>query len=95
MPNDDYFICPTCGEEVRVGSKACPGCGSDERTGWGENSGADGLDLPDEEFDYDEFCKKEFGSEKNIKPTSVSWFWWLVGVVLLLAFLLGWVFRVF
>ena len=80
--------CPNCGAEVPRGAKACPGCGSDERTGWSDEAGQDGLDLPDDEFDYGEFVKREFGgSGKPAPPRGVSWFWWLVAMAVLAAFL--------
>ena len=56
-------ICPNCGAEVPRGAKACPQCGSDEQTGWSEEAATGGLDLPDEDFSYDDFVKREFGSE--------------------------------
>ena len=43
----------------------------------------DGLGLPDEEFNYDEFVKKEFskgGGSTGIKPI-----WWITAVILLVA----------
>ncbi len=41
--------CPTCGESVPAGAKACPHCGADERTGWSEETYLDGVDLPEDE----------------------------------------------
>jgi ribosomal protein L40E len=81
-------VCPHCGAEVPAGAKACPECGSDETTGWSERACADNLGLPDEEFDYEEFVKEEFGAGRA-KPHSIRWFWWVVALllVLLLAFL--------
>ena len=76
-------ICPVCGEEVPQGALACPECGADERSGWREESG-DGLDLPDEDFDYGEFLQKEFGRE--VKPEGIAWAWWAAAVAALLAF---------
>jgi hypothetical protein len=76
-------ICPVCGEEVPAGALACPECGADERSGWREEV-VDGLDLPDEEFDYDEFVNKEFGRE--VKPEGIGWAWWAAAVAALLAF---------
>ena len=76
-------ICPVCGEEVPRGAAACPECGADERSGWREDV-ADGLDLPDEAFDYDEFVQKEFGPE--VKPEGMAWLWWAAAVAALLAF---------
>ena len=59
--------CPNCGADVPPRAKSCPGCGSDEKTGWSEEAHVGGLDLLDEEFNYDEFVKREFGS-KPMKP---------------------------
>jgi len=87
-------ICPQCGAEVPPNAKACPGCGSDEETGWSERATADRLGLPDEEFDYDEFVKEEFGEPKNkIRPHGIAPFWWIVAIIaiaILLALLFRW-----
>jgi hypothetical protein len=80
-------ICPNCGAEVPPQAKACPACGSDEKTGWSEEAGTSGLDLPDENFDYDDFVQREFGG-KTPKPRGLNWFWWLVALLLLVAFVL-------
>jgi hypothetical protein len=82
-------ICPNCGEEIPPRAKACPACGSDEKTGWSEEARIGGLDLPDENFSYDEFVQREFGG-KSPKPHGLTWFWWLVAVLLLAAFVLAW-----
>ena len=73
-------VCPNCGAEVPRGAKACPECGSDEQTGWSETAYASGLNLPDEEFDHDEFVKREFGPAP-VKPHGLAWFWWVVAIV--------------
>ena len=79
-------VCPVCGEEVPRGAKACPECGADESSGWREDADeTGGLDLPDEEFNYDEFVKKEFGNEG--KPEGIAWAWWAAAVAALLAFI--------
>jgi hypothetical protein len=84
--------CPNCGADLPPGARVCPECGSDEHTGWSEAAKADGLGLPDDSFDYDEFVKREFGNEQN-KSTGIHWFWWIVAVMVLLAFLFLWVGR--
>ncbi len=78
-------ICPICGAEVPPNAKACPECGSDEETGWSERARAQELDLPDDEFDYEQFVKEEFAEEKEdkIRPRGISWLWWVVGIGLL------------
>ena len=79
--------CPNCGAEVPPKAKACPECGSDETTGWSDRAGAQRLDLPDDEFDYDEFVKEEFRKERRvIRPRGVNWFWWLIALVVIVAF---------
>ena len=80
-------ICPVCGEDVPRGVKACPECGADHLSGWREDADATGgLDLPDEEFDYDEFAKREFGPG-GVKPPGIAWAWWAAAVAALLAFI--------
>jgi hypothetical protein len=81
-------FCPNCGAEVPPEAKVCPECGADEKTGWSEGAETAGLDLPDENFDYDEFVKREFGGgKKSPVPHGVHWFWWLIAVLILAAFL--------
>ena len=60
--------CPNCGAEVPRNAKACPECGSDEQTGWSEETHVDGLDLPEEKFDYDNFVEREFGGYLGCFP---------------------------
>ena len=81
--------CPNCGAEVPPKAKACPECGADEQTGWSEAARADGLDLPDDNFDHDDFVKCEFG-DKGPVPRGVHWFWWVVALGLVAAFLAYW-----
>jgi ribosomal protein L40E len=78
--------CPNCGADVPVGARACPECGSDETTGWSEDAEYGGLDLPDEEFDYDKFVKQEFGKASPV-PRGTHWFWWLAAAVLVILFI--------
>jgi uncharacterized membrane protein YvbJ len=79
--------CPNCGADVPPNAKACPECGADEHTGWSEEARYDGLDLPDENFDYGDFLKREFGKKKRLP---VHWFWWLVGLLLTIGLLWLW-----
>lgn len=82
--------CPNCGADVPRRAKACPECGSDESTGWSDNARTQSLDLPDEEFSYDEFMQREFGRPKR---SSRQILWWVVAVMLLLVFLLLYLWR--
>lgn len=83
--------CPNCGAEVPRGARACPDCGADERTGWSEEAGADRLGLSaSEEFDHDEFVRREFGGRGRRGKRSVGvGLWWWVALAILLALLLG------
>src|SRR6266705_2569230 len=56
-------VCPVCGEDVPRTALACPECGADHTSGWREDAETyDAVDLPDEDFNYEEFVKQEFGS---------------------------------
>lgn len=79
-------VCPNCGADVPPNARACPECGSDEKTGWSEDAKAAELDLPDDEFNYDEFVEREFGSHKPT-PRGIPWFWWLIAAVLVIIFI--------
>jgi hypothetical protein len=81
--------CPNCGAELEPGARACPACGSDENTGWSEAAKSDGLDLPDDSFDYEEFVKREFEQKSSGLP-GLRWLWWVAAVVVVAALLLAW-----
>jgi hypothetical protein len=82
-------VCPNCGAEVPRHAKSCPGCGADEKTGWSDHAYADNLGIPDEDFDYGEFVKEEFGS-RHLKPRGIHWLWWLTALLLVLLSLCFW-----
>jgi hypothetical protein len=80
-------LCPVCNEEVPRGALACPECGADHNSGWKENADAhDGLNLPDDDFDYADFVKREFGS--RVKPSGLKMIWWIAGIVLIATLIL-------
>lgn len=74
--------CPNCGEDVPRKALACPGCGSDYDTGWSEESQYDGVGLPDEEFDYVAFTKREFGHDP--RPAGLNTRRWIAALVVFL-----------
>lgn len=82
--------CPTCGAAVPRNARACPECGADENTGWSEAARYDGLDLPDDSFNYSEFVAEEFGEAAAPKPRGIRWLWWLVAVGLLSGLVFLW-----
>jgi len=80
---NDYFICPVCGQEVQTREKTCPSCGADDETGWSGNAA-----YP-EEFDADDYndaVQREFDegkrpfSARNIVVAGIA-------IVLVVAFL--------
>lgn len=73
--------CPNCGATVPPKAKACPECGADDETGWSEDAYAPHIDLPGEEFNYDDYVKREFES-KDAVPHGISKFWWIVAVLI-------------
>jgi uncharacterized membrane protein YvbJ len=81
--------CPVCGEWVPRGAVACDQCGSCAKSGWNdEDQTYEGLDLPDEDFDYEDFTAKEFGGkDANLRLTRQLWWW--VAIILILVFLLA------
>jgi hypothetical protein len=80
-------VCPVCNEEVPPGALACPECGADHHSGWREDAGFyDGVDLPDDDFNYNDFVKAEFGS--RVKPAGLKMIWWIAGIVLIAALIL-------
>lgn len=82
-------VCPVCGEDVPPRARACPECGADHESGWRACAEThDGVDLPDDEFDYDAFVQEEFGSPP--KPSSMKWIWWITALVLIVLTALGW-----
>jgi hypothetical protein len=81
--------CPNCGAGVPARAKACPECGADEQTGWSEDAYASGLNLPEENFDYDDFVKRELGGKKSPVPRGIRWYWWVAAVAVAAAFIIG------
>lgn len=75
-------VCPVCGEDVPPNALACPECGADHNSGWKEDT-LDVSSVPSEDdFDYDEFVQKEFGTE--VKPRELKTVWWITAIVLLI-----------
>lgn len=63
------FCCRACGAEIHPNAKACRACGADKRSGWAEDAdeidSASAAGVPDDDdFDYDNFIREEFGDAK-------------------------------
>lgn len=75
-------VCPVCGEDVPRGAVACPECGADHNSGWREDADSyDATGLPDEEFDYKEFVRREFGASP--KPATIKTVWWVTAILVI------------
>jgi len=91
---DPSFICPHCGAEVRTGASACPECGSDDSTGWSDDADEWGGAVTDgyggdNDFDYEEFVKREFGDRPNRAFGPPLWLLILALIVIVALFLLA------
>lgn len=100
MPETLSYRCPYCDCDVQVGSP-CPGCvkpaprcppAEPRKKSWQQDGAADGLDLPDKDFDYDDFVAREFSRAPH-RRLAVAWYWWLLAVLVLIAFLATWIFH--
>ena len=49
---------------------------------WEQDEAHDGLDLPDEDFDYEEFVAREFGHGMGSRVIRIKWYWWVTALVL-------------
>ena len=78
-------VCPVCGAVVPEKAKACPECGSDEDTGWSDEGRADSLGLPSDEFDYNDYVKREFEGEKPKRKFGAIWIVTAIVLLILLA----------
>lgn len=76
--------CPACGEWVPRGAAACDDCGACEKSGWSGNTHADGLDLPDDDFNYDDFIAREFGGPGSKKALTSNLWWWVALALLII-----------
>ena len=56
------------------------------RRSWEQDDTHDGLDLPDEEFDYEDFVAREFGHRAS-KAIRIRWYWVVTAVLLAITLL--------
>jgi hypothetical protein len=81
--DDLTFTCPVCGADVPHRAKSCPECGACEKSGWSADRHLDGLNLPDESFNYEQFTALEFG--RGPKKTGKQRLWLIVAIVVVIA----------
>lgn len=97
----DTYLCPGCDKEVLVGSRGCPYChppakrrkrsratARKARKSWEQDPACDGLDLPDGDFDYEDFVAREFGRQPH-RRIGIKWYWWLTGVIVIILIVLA------
>jgi hypothetical protein len=92
----DTYLCPGCGDDVPIGPRGCPRCtkppkqrGKAQRRSWEQDRIYDDLDLPDQDFDYESFVRREFPQEPAPLQFDRKTLWWATAVVLLAAMTAG------
>ena len=80
--------CANCGASLRRDARACPECGADERSGWRAESIYDGIDLPEGAYAEDGEAKPDAGKAPR-RVNGVAWYWWCVGLAVVVLFALG------
>ncbi|MEC5129576.1 hypothetical protein VSU19_22635 [Verrucomicrobiales bacterium BCK34] len=86
--NPSDFKCPECDADVSPNARGCHACGARKENGrWMRSAIYDGIGVDgDDDFDYDDFVEREFGSGRSRK-TPKEKFWWVVAVFVLLVFI--------
>ena len=79
--------CANCGSAIPRRARACPGCGADERSGWREQDAYEGLNLPDEAYASDDRPPKP--APTRFRINGLAWYWWSLGVALLILLVMG------
>ena len=81
--------CANCGAAIPRNAHACPECGADEEIGWREESVYDATNLPEDVWrDHDEYADGPSLTPRR-EVNGLAWYWWCVGVALLLLLGLG------
>ena len=78
MPPDE---CPNCGVALPATARACPD------TGWADEAQYESTQLPEEEFDYDDFVSREFGQGGRPRGSQLHWVWAVAAILMILFFL--------
>ena len=77
--------CAGVRQDVPRTALARPECGADHTSDWREDAEAyDGMDLPEDAFNYEEFVNQEFGSSRRSVIKTV---WWITAILLIAAFI--------
>jgi hypothetical protein len=74
--------------------RPCPGCAKKnvkprpKKKPWEQSKSADGLNLSDDDFDYEDFIAREFGNATHRK-TGLKWYWWALALAILVGMIVG------
>ena len=80
-------MCPGCAPKRQRRRKRLKKVASSRRKDWNQDAISEGLGIPDEEFDYEDFIQREFASKPH-RRIGIKWYWWATAAGL--AGLLGW-----
>ena len=58
-----------------------------KRRSWEQSEEADGLDLPHESFDYEDFIAREFGN-RGRGVIRIRWYWWVTALFMVIILIL-------
>jgi hypothetical protein len=88
------LYCANCGERLTQ-RHFCRACGASEESGWAAPDWSE--DSEDEDFDYDDFVRREFGDGRSRSQGLAATAWGTLIIVLLVVGLLlaqfgGWLF---
>ena len=85
----DWYACPFCGHDVKVGVAHCRKCQALGSVSQATDSPDAAADESEEEFDYEDWKKREFGRAAKYKPHHLPWKYWLAGLVLIISLFWG------
>ncbi|YCM44773.1 hypothetical protein V2O64_01915 [Verrucomicrobiaceae bacterium 227] len=94
MSSTNTYLCPSCDRNVPVG-KNCP-CSRPKRKerkpkitrkSRDRDEDDEQAGIPEDNFDYDDFIAREFGTGKAHKQVGIAVYWWITALVLALAWL--------
>ncbi|MEZ6091147.1 MAG: zinc ribbon domain-containing protein [Pirellulaceae bacterium] len=85
-PAVDRTPCPHCGAMILETAIFCRHCGASDQSGWQPDTEGESLDDADEDFDYDEFVRREFPGEADSSRLDIRS---VVIIVILLCFIVG------
>lgn len=61
---------------------------AEQRHGWEQDKANDGLNLPEDDFDYEDFVAREFGGKDFRNVIRIRWYWWVTALGLLASLIL-------